>query len=228
MKHAAVAMAVLAAVAMSAQADVILETVELGPDLSVVVIDSEIAELGGALTNDVMLATDTNWLSTVLYAKLTTGTFLQTAPPFGGDKANAPFWGFDPTGQAPYDTVMVAGDINRDPGSWTAIPGAGDLGIPPTEPQGMTDTVLNITAGNGPPSILQVGSVQLARITATPDAEGEWQLLYITSDPVGGVSAEARIVTGGAIVNGRIIPEPATMVLIGLGLLGAARRPRRA
>lgn len=212
----------LAALTVSARADVVFDTIGLGDGLSVVVIDSQIATLSGFQTWDLMLATDTNWLSTVLYAKLTRGTFFQAGPPFGGDKANAAFWAFDASGQAPYDTVMVAGDINRDPGTWTAIPGAGDLGVPPTEPQGMTDTVLNITAGNGPPSIPQTGNVQLARITSSTDAEGEWCVLYITSDPVGGIGAEARVVTCGRIP----IPEPATMALFCLGALPMLRRHR--
>tara|TARA_R110002111_G_scaffold95747_1_gene147880 strand:+ start:266 stop:856 length:591 start_codon:yes stop_codon:yes gene_type:complete len=145
-----------------------------------------------------------DWTGAVLRVDLTSGSFYQNGS--GGNAApSSAFIGFVP--ELEFDTYV--GII--DDSSAGIAGGAGDLGggaLSLDAPQ-FSATWFNTATDN-------TGAALVANLTLTPDAAGTWEL--ITSF-AGGQLRSSGVVEGGALV-----PEPATLALMGLGGIAALRR----
>lgn len=155
-----------------------------------------------------------DWTGDVLLINLTAGA-VSNAAAFDGAGQQSGFWALVPTLQ--WDSfVGIPGD-----GTGGIAGGAGDLGGPgganqigllltDAAPQTVSVTYFNTATNN-------TGSIQTGNITLSADAAGTWQ--RITSF-AGGVLVQS----GGPVANGAMVPEPASLALLGLGGLAALRR----
>ncbi len=191
----------------------------------------------GLITGSAAAATDAGWLvdgantipNTVANALIANGGGADwTAAVLVVDISNSPgsvhngvidsmrpqdaFWGFFPDLQ--WDTYVGTVPSNA-PGATDVGPlGAGDLGSPVLS---MAGQLISVTWGGTAQT--ETGATQIANITLTDDSQGVWQLIvaFAHGDTVR---------TGGRVLNGEIIPEPASLALVGLGGLAVLRRRR--
>ncbi|GAB4194441.1 MAG: hypothetical protein Kow00105_08650 [Phycisphaeraceae bacterium] len=150
-----------------------------------------------------------DWTAIALKVDLTAGSVYNGAP-----DSNLPqdgFWAFFP--DLEFDTWFgVPGD-----GTNGVAGGAGDLGGGPLNVSGTGVDAISITAFNT--TTTDTGPVRIANVSLTDDAAGTWAIIVAFGD--GTLLRDSGTVAGGALV-----PEPASLALMGLGGLAALRRRR--
>ena len=155
-----------------------------------------------------------DWTGEVLLVELTAGS-VYNAPAFDGASQQQSFWGL--VAGLQWDSAM---GIPAD-GTGGIAGGAGDLGGPGGANQ------VGLLAADGNPAIVSVTSfntnltdtalVTTGTITLSEDAAGTWQRIT--------AFAGGLVQTGGVVVGGEmVIPEPASLALLGLGGLAVLRR----
>ena len=155
-----------------------------------------------------------DWTGDVLLINLTSGS-VHNAASFDGAAQQQSFWPLVP--DLRWESfVGIPGD-----GTGGIAGGAGDLGGPgganqigllgtDAQPQLVSVTYFNSATTN-------TGDIQTGNITLSANAAGTWS--RITSF-AGGVLVQ----DGGVVEGGALVPEPASLALLGLGGLAALRR----
>jgi PEP-CTERM motif-containing protein len=165
---------------------------------------------GGQTTNQWSVTTDTDYLSAVVFVTLDTGTVYD---PFA---ASLTLDG-DSLAISDGDTYFTANG-----NALTGIAGgAGDLGhVHPTTPGDaeVGPTVLGVAWFSPGASTGDIGSgMDIGRFSFSADATGVWQLLVINA-------ADEQTLLSGTVAAGAMVPEPASLALLGLGGLAVLRR----
>ena len=202
---------ILSAVTCMASADITLEVVPVDGTVSGKPV------LNGYVTQDLVVTTDTDWMSAQMivtldepdqiyqYAGITSPQSWN--PNVGNPFSLIPFMGLD--------TYVNNGVL----GESVSVLAAVDMGE--------TEVIFNddklalvwFTA-----AMDDIGTLALARITLADTANGTWQFVA-TAAPQGGPSVE---VLDGIVVDGVMyIPEPATLSLLTLASLALMRRKRK-
>ncbi len=186
---------------MSAVAAVLASNAALG-SISINQVDDPLVP-DGYVANEIVWdgGGTEDWTSAGLLVNLPTGTTYQT-PDVGGDGAPSDFViGIVP--EVEFDTyVGIIGD-----GSGSIADYAGDIvdqAFSLDAPQIYVSWYNSATNDFGP--------VRIGMITLSEDATGDWTLI------------SAGVTYSGDVVNGAMVPEPATMGLLGLGGLALLRR----
>ena len=144
-----------------------------------------------------------DWTGAVLRVDLSAGSVYHDDSGQGGIPSPWPF--FPP--EREFDTNVGI----FDDGTAGIAGGAGDLGggaLSLNAPQ-ISVTWFNTDADDLDP-------VQIAMITLSPDATGTWEL--ITSFTGG------QLLSSGVVINGTIVPEPASLTMLVLGSLAMIRQ----
>ena len=196
---------ILAAVTCMASADITLE---------VVPVDNS-AELTGYVTQDLVVTTDTDWLSAQMAVTLDApGQIYQDA--LGNVHPLSPNPAFFPVAPSlAFDTYVSNGVLGES--------------VSTTHPicldfcNGIFDTdhisILWYTTATD-----DIGELALARVTLAEGANGTWRFAA-TAEPQDGPRVE---VLDGIVENGVMyIPEPATLSLLTIGGLALIRRKRK-
>ncbi|MBN2269798.1 MAG: PEP-CTERM sorting domain-containing protein [Sedimentisphaerales bacterium] len=183
--------------------------------MSIAETDNSAVLGAGYVTNDILVTTDVDWSQSQVLVTLTAGSVYQT-PTFGAKNPQPAWWGAVPALQ--YDSWVTDGSL----GTCSYAGAAGNLGGD-TEQWDTTHLDLcwfNTASGNTGTDLLN------ARITLSDDAQGTWaycvwdagdetiDLIYMDNDVY-------------KVVDGHMIPEPATMAMLMLGGLGVLARRRR-
>jgi PEP-CTERM motif len=156
-----------------------------------------------------------DWTGEVLLVELTGGS-VYNAPAFDNASQQSGFWGI--VAGLQWDSAMgIAGD-----GSGGIAGGAGDLGGPGGANQigllgaDAQPSLISVTAFNT--DVTNTALVTTGTVTLSNDAAGTWS--RITS------FAGGLVQTSGIVENGALVPEPASLALMGLGGIAALRRRR--
>ncbi len=166
----------------------------------VVINQIDQAVVAGYQANEIVWEGGADWTSSALVVDLTSGTAYQDA--FGGD---APY---TPALLVPFPSVEFDTYVGIVNGVGNGIAGgAGDLGGGPLSLNANQISVSWFNTGTD-----DTAAVRIGMITLSTDAAGTWKLLS------GGV------ITEGTVEGGALVPEPASLALLGLGGLAALRR----
>ena len=161
---------------------------------------------------DMMTEVTTDWTNARLDLILTSGTLYQhPVSEFGSDvEGNPAAIGMYP--DVEWDTYVAS------PIDWTTAPALAD------DPPYMSDT--SITASWFDSIVGVGGTYRIARISLSTDAQGTLtgKVYDVETQGVGVVIDVARF---GLVKDGEIIPEPATLMLLAIGGIGALLRKRR-
>jgi len=169
----------------------------------------------GNNTYAMRVTADTDWTNADLSVALNTGSLGHVAPPFLGS-ANAVNGFGDTAGHAP---TLANGDLT---GGFNGV--YGPAGTHVEDGQNLSTSWFTTETND-------IGTFDIAMVTVSPDANGTILFRTISGSAVenggftGAIGDPAKfVITDGSIV---VIPEPASLVLAGLGLIGVAIRRRR-
>ena len=169
-----------------------------------------------------MIDTDSDWLSAQLIVTPDEPGRIYQDPLYPQPRPQSPNPAFfEAFPSLEFDTYVSNGVV----GEPVSITGAVDLGGPP-------DAIFNtdrISIAWYTYETDDIGTLALARFTLAHGAMGAWQLLA-SSGPA--ECARVRISCGGfrasgPVINGHMVPEPATLWLLALGALALFRRHRQ-
>ena len=165
------------------------------------------------VVNQMLVDTDTEFLSAYLHIELSAGQCYNTASGGGDFEPDPVFVGFIP--DLAYDTYLADPD------------GYPDLAKVPSAPAGVNNTMSTLIDAswyddpnypNGPGT-----GFRIAQLVFTPDAQGTVSGLLFDRDSAGnGVD-----LVGWSVVDGYIVPEPATMALLASGGICVLLRKKR-
>ena len=195
---------ILAAFTCAASGEITLEVVPID--------NSSIPELGGWVTQDLVVTTDTDWLSAqMVVTPDTPGQIYQDSlGDVSPQSPNPAFFPIQPSLE--FDTYVSSGVLG-EPVSWLVAMELGDNVLIFDENK---LSMLWFTEATD-----DIGTLALARITLGSNATGTWKFIA-TAAPQGGPRVE---VLEGIIENGvMFIPEPATLSLLSLGGVTLLRR----
>jgi len=165
----------------------------------------------GWITNTVSIDTTSDWLSAVLVVEPEGGGIYQDA--MGSEQSPNPAWiGMVPSLE--FDTYISNGVLGETCSTAAAV----DLGYSSII---FDDTMLAISWYTTDTDDL--GTLELVRATLETSCSGSWSF-KATASPAGGPYVE---VMNGDIVNGVLMPEPATLGLLAIGGLGVLIRRKR-
>ena len=150
-----------------------------------------------------------DWTGAVLKIDLTAGSIYAPGA-FDSDGTQAALWGFV-AGLQWDSAVGIAND-----GSAGIAGGAGDLGGGAQNLGGTGVDAASITWFNT--ATTDTAAVQIGNVTLSNDAVGTWQLI--------GAFAAGQVQSSGVVAGGALVPEPASLALMGLGGIAALRRGR--
>ena len=148
-----------------------------------------------------------DWTGGVIRVDLTSGFVHNGAPDSFGPQAA--FWAVPGFEQLEWD-------------SWFGVPFDGTNGVAgataefPGTPLQVSGQTIRVTWFNT--TTTDTGPTRIGNVSLTDNAAGTWSL--ITSF-AGGVLLHSN----GDVVNGAMVPEPASLGLLGLGILGLIGRP---
>ncbi len=164
----------------------------------------------GFVTQDLVIETDTDWIATSLLLKLDTGTIYQDL--LGSENAppNSALFGIQPSVR--FDTYVKGWKPDQ---SASKAGGAVDLG---GEPSGSFNTS-TIDYAWFTTDTDDIGRSSIGRFTLSDDATGTWEILVDALN-------QPPLRLSGTIQGGMIVPEPASLGLLGMGALGLLRRRR--
>lgn len=217
---------VTAALASVATADITLQVNYLSPAQDGLLDYLGVTIAGTHVANEITVTTSSDWLSAQLYVNPTTDGDLFQYPfdPYDVSPAS-PSQGLIDTGAPPfvppltgieYDCYISDGTM----GSTVTIAG-GAVDIGGGTAFTFDDDLLDIAWGTN--ATTDIGTLRLAMVTLPNNATGTWSFQATADPPEVGPKV---IVLGGSIVDGKLIPEPATMGLLAIGGLALLRRRR--
>jgi PEP-CTERM motif-containing protein len=170
---------------------------------------NNVIDAGAVVENSWSVTTDTDFLSAVVYAELTSGTVWNP---------NSIVPGLETFQNGANDTFFSA---NGNPSVGIAG-GAGDLEVTAPAAATVGPTILGVAWFSPGADSDDIGAgLPIGSFSFTSDANGTWALRTINA-------ANDQENLNGLIVNGvmTVIPEPASLALMGLGGLAALRRRR--
>lgn len=177
--------------------------------------------LDGFRTFDLSIDFTGEYSGSQILSVLSTGTFYQDA--VGSDSPpNAAFFGTFP--DLEFDTFFAQGGSTS--GTTVGTLGVGGGGGPVNIDGTLTDLLVDSTTlqaqfnPSGSDFIADRSDFLVARITVSDDANGTFQFLASANDDIPAPNAFGEL----AIVDGELLPEPATAALLGLGGLAMLRR----
>jgi len=152
-----------------------------------------------------------DWTAAVLLVELTQGLVHNGAP--DSARPQVGFWGIPGFEILEWDT-WVGTTQSGGPGINDLGPFCfgGDLGCRAFSMSGQL-----VSATWGGTATTEIGPTRIANISLTDDAAGTWSLQTAFA---GGLVVESS----GVVINGAIVPEPASVVLLGLGALSLTKR----
>ena len=185
--------------------------------------------LPGYVANDLSITTTLDWTSMELIVSApgaiyqnaannspstyelpdgSTGTVYGVAPP----PSSGIMW--SPDSQMEFDSSFVVGDFST--ATYTG-PAAYFAGIPVCDTNAVNVNTFTTSTAD-------TGTFNLARITIDSNfTGGSWSLgIYDASDP-----NDPQVVNSGTIVDGKLVPEPVTMLIMAIGGIGVLARRRR-
>lgn len=168
----------------------------------------------GYVTNDILISTDTDWLQSQLLIELTSGNIYQT-PSIGQWFPQTAYWSMFP--ELEFDSFLTATGFDN-PNL------AGCAGNLDGDDQQFDTEEIDIAWFNVEKD--DIGqNMLIARITLSTDAQGTWKFISWAHDPT--FSKNYPEVYGEGMVNYGYLPEPATIVMLGVGAAVLLRRRRK-